>query len=212
MRNLILIISFVLFSCKEDRRIIQNEISVNIGKKNMLDNNSLLIELYFNNNSETNYLLPISSDYKLENRKKIFNPVFGRIITSDFTDMNDYKIKFLLENYAEKYSYKGFSRESYKMAVYKDYEGYTNSLLFIPKKTKKRMFLIFNLYDSCNDDPKKCYGIFQDKLSKIKFDVFSKNQNTSAIHLIDSLLKENKLNYKIYNKPIYFIDSLLINK
>ena len=51
------------------------------------------------------------SDYKLENRKKIFNPVFGRIITSDFTDMNDYKIKFLLENYAEKYSYKGFSRE-----------------------------------------------------------------------------------------------------
>jgi len=205
-----LIILIVCLSCKDDQKINRNEeVSVYIGKKDMLDNNSLMIELWFSNNSDINYLLPVSPTYMLENRKKLFNPVFGRIITSDFTDSNDYKMNFLLDDYTEKYSYKGFSRQSYKMAIYKDYEGFANSLLFISKKTKKRMFLIFNLYESCNDSPQKCNGIFYDNLSKINLSIIDYPNN---FKILDSLLEKEKIDYQVYRKLPYLKDSLFINK
>ena len=209
MRKIIIIILIFLFSCKENKKQIQNEIIVSIGKKDMLKSNSLLIELNFNNNSEINYLLPITPDYILENKKKMFNPVFGHIITSDFTDINDYKIKFLLENYTEKYYYKGFSHEAYKLAIQKYFEGYMNSLLFLPKKSKKRIFLVFNLYEYCNDSLKKCNGIFNDDMSKINLSIID---YPDQLKILDSLLKKEKINYKIYKKKPYFKDALLINK
>lgn len=211
MKKLVLIIFILsLLSCKENKKIILNEeVSISIGKKEMLDDNSLLVELWFTNNSATNYLLPIFPNYVLVNRKKIFNPILGRIVTSDFTDSNDYKMNILLEDYTEKYLYKGFSHQSYKMAISKNYEQYANSLLFIPKKTKKRMFLIFNLYESCNDSSQKCNAIFYDDLSSIGLNIINDSEN---LKVLDSLMKKEKINYDVYIKPPYLKDSLFINK
>lgn len=210
MKKLLLIVFIIFLSCKENKKAIHNEeVSVNIGKKEMLDNNSLLVELWFANNSITNYLLPIAPNYMIENRKKIFKPVSGRIITSDFTDSNDYKMNILLEDCTEKYFYKGFSHQLYKMAVFKNYEEYTNSLLFIPKKTKKRMFLIFNLYESCNDSSQKCNAIFNDNLSRISLNIINDSGN---LKVLDSLVKKEKIDYEVYIKSPYLKDSLFINK
>ncbi len=206
-----LIVIFILFfNCKENKDKISKEgILVSICKKEMLDNNSLIVELQFDNNSENNYLLPISPEYILENRKKKFNPVFGRIISSDFTYSNDYKMNLLLEDYTGKYLYKNFSHQSYKMAVNKDYEGYANSLLFIPKKTKKSFFLIFNIYESCNDNLKKCNGIFYENLSKINLKIINHPENFETL---DSMLEKQKMDYLLYRKSLYLKDSLYINK
>ncbi len=210
MRKLVTIIFIIFLGCKDNKKEIYSEnISVNIAKKEMLDSNSLLVELWFTNNTATNYLIPIFPNYVLENRKKIFNPVFGQIITSDFTDNIDYKMNILLENYTERYLYKGSSHESYKMAVFADYEGYTNSVLFIPKKTKRKMFLIFNLYEKCNDTPQKCNAIFYDDSSRINLDIIDNSENIKAL---DSLLKKEKINYIIYNKDFILKDSLFVNK
>ncbi len=204
-------IIFIFFlSCKENKNLIKNsEVLIDIGKKEMLNHNSLLLELRFNNSSDTNYILPISPNYILKNNKKIFNPVFGHIIASDFTDNIDYKMNFLLEDYTEKYFYNDFSHEEFKLAVQKDYEGYKNSLLFLPKKTKKKIFLIFNLYENCNDSPQNCNGIFFDNLSKVDLSIINNSYN---FKILDSLLKKEKLTYTIYNKNLVLKDSLFINK
>ncbi|MEA1850505.1 MULTISPECIES: hypothetical protein [unclassified Chryseobacterium] len=210
MRRIVTIIFIIFLGCKDTKNeIYKDNISVNIAKKEMLDSNSLLVELWFTNNSTTNYLIPIFPNYMLENRKKLFNPVFGQIITSDFTDNIDYKMNILLENYTERYLYKGASHESYKMAVFADYEGYANSVLFIPKKTKRKMFLIFNLYENCNDTPQKCNAIFYDDVSRISFNIINQSENIKAL---DSLLKKEKIDYTIYNKDLILKDSLFINK
>ncbi len=94
------------------------------------------------------------------------------------------------------------------MAVYKDYEGYTNSLIFIPKKTEKKMFLIFNLYEPCKDSFRKCHGVFHDDLSKIIVGI----RDADDIKVLDSLLKKEKIDYNIYRKSLYLKDSLFINR
>ncbi len=208
-KTVLILMFFILFqSCNKNKEYLHNkEISISIENKEMLNDNSLLVKLNFTNTTKTNFLIPITSNYRLENRRT-FNPIFSNIVTSDFTNINNgnYKIDFLINDFNEKILFKGVSHDAFKMAILKNYESYSNSLLFLPKETKCSVYITFNNYTNCKSI-KNCNAIFQNKHTKILFDEYDKN----VIKTIDSLVKKNNLDYKIYTNKIFLLDSLYIN-
>lgn len=144
----------------------------------------------------------MGSKFFLDNDVKILQSIPSQIITSDFTNNFDYKQEFLLQEFTEKELYKGFSHQVYKMAILKNFEEYSNSLFFIPKNSKRELFLAFNDYTYHHNE------IFNDKFTKIKMNHYTKEDVTT----IDSMINYHKLNYTIYRKNIYLNDSLYINK
>lgn len=204
MRKIILIIlfSFFFLSCNKREK---EDIEIYVEKKQQLNNHCLLIKLIIKNNAKQDYLIPITPIFFLDNNK-IFPSIPSQIITSDFITFDDRK-DFMLQEFTEKNLYKGFSHEAFKMAILKNYEEYANSLFFIPKNSKRELFLSFNDYMYHNNTHNR-NTIFSDKFTKIRVNNYAKDNVKS----IESLIKHNKLYDMIYKKNIYLDDSLYINK
>lgn len=205
-KNIILILSlFFLQSCNKNKRE-DSELTISVENMQRLNKHSLLVKLVMKNNSNVNYLLPISPKFYLTN-KKLFPSIGSQVIASDSkTDLNE-NIQYVLQEFTEKKIYSGFSHEAYKLAVAKNFEEYLNSLFFISKNSKKEIYIVFNNYSSCGKI-ENCNQIFSDKLTKIRVDDYTKKD----IETIDSLIMNNKLDYVIYNKKIDLIDSLYLTK
>jgi len=201
--TVIILFSFFIPSCNNKEK---EGVEIYIEKKQQLNNHCLLVKLIIKNNDNKNYLIPITPTFYLENNKKTLQSVRSQIITSDSTNNLDGRMDFLLQEFTEKRLYKGFSHQVYKMAIMKNYEEYSNSLFFFPKNSKREIFLVFNDYQYC--DTSNCNKIFNDNLTKIRIDHYTKEDVTT----IDSLINYNKLKYMVYRKNIYLDDSLYINK
>lgn len=201
---LVILFSFFVLSCNKREK---ETIEIFVEKKQQLNNHCLLIKLIIKNNTKENYLVPITPIFFLDNSKKKLQSIPSQIITSDFTINLDDRQEFLLQEFTKKKLYKGFSRQAYKMAILKNYEEYSNSLFFIPKNSKRELFLTFNDYTSKNDIHNS-NEIFSAEFTKIRIDKYGKED----FKTIDSLINYNKLNYILYRGDIYFNDSLYINK
>lgn len=203
MRKIILVMLFFFFvlSCNKKEK---EGVEIYMEKKQQLNSHCLLVKIIIKNNDKKNYLIPIGPNFYLDNDKKMLQSIPSQIITSDFITFDDMK-DFMLQEFTEKNLYKGFSHEAFKMAILKNYEEYANSLFFIPKNSKRELFLAFNnyMYNTHNRNE-----IFSDKFTKIRIVHYVKED----VKTIDSLINYNKLKYILYRKNIYLVDSLYINK
>lgn len=190
---------FFVLSCNKKEK---EGVEIYVEKKQQLNSHCLLVKIIIKNNDKKNYLIPIGPNFYLDNDKKMLQSIPSQIITSDFITFDDRK-DFMLQEFTEKNLYKGFSHEAFKMAILKNYEEYANSLFFIPKNSKRELFLAFNNYNTHNRNE-----IFSDKFTKIRIDHYVKED----VKTIDSLINYNKLKYILYRKNIYLNDSLYINK
>ncbi|AZA47443.1 hypothetical protein EG346_04260 [Chryseobacterium carnipullorum] len=200
---LIILFSFFCLSCNKKEK---EGVEIYMEKKQQLNSHCLLVKIIIKNNDKKNYLIPIGPNFYLDNDKKMLQSIPSQIITSDFITFDDRK-DFMLQEFTEKNLYKGFSHEAFKMAILKNYEEYANSLFFIPKNSKRELFLAFNDYMYHNNTHNR-NKIFSDKFTKIRVNNYAKED----VKNIESLIKHNKLNYIMYRKNIYLNDSLYINK
>ncbi|MDR6547606.1 hypothetical protein J2810_003691 [Chryseobacterium rhizosphaerae] len=208
-------ILFFILSCNQEKPN-KNQISASVIKKQKLDRNSLLLTLLFKNDSEKNYALSIFPEYYLVKSKGgiiyygnidgggLMN-ITGKIVSSDFADqMEDWeKGSKLLNTFYKKtrYNYKEADKHLFSFAMH-DYQAYASYILFLPKKSERKMIICFNSYKVNNET-------FYDKNTRVAADweFFAPRAK-----ILDSLLKKEKIDYTVYDRNIVLKDSLFINK
>ncbi len=130
--------------------------------------------------------------------------ISGKIVSSDFADqMEDWEkgSKLLSTFYRKTYfNYKGADEHLLSFAMH-DSEAYSSCILFLPKKSERKMIICFNSYKINN-------GTLFDKKTRVSVDWESYEPR---MKILDSLLKKENINYTVYRKIPYLKDSLLIN-
>ncbi|WP_370901598.1 hypothetical protein [Chryseobacterium gossypii] len=208
-------ILFLNLSCYK-KELYENEISVSIVKKEKIDNNSLLITLLFKNASDMNYALSIFPEYYLVKSKGgviyhgnidgggLMN-ITGKIVSSDFADhiVDWEKGSKLLSTFYRKafFNYKGADDYLFCFAG-NNFEAFSSGLLFIPKKSERKIIICFNSYKINNET-------LYDKNTRVaaNWDLFEPRAK-----ILDSLLKKEKINYMVYNRNLVLKDLLFINR
>jgi hypothetical protein len=194
---------------KED--LNNRNIEISLQKKEKIDHNSLLITLLFKNSSDQNYALSIFPEYYLVKTKKglIYSDdvgkIRGKIVSSDLADeMEDWeKGNRVLFSFCKKtlFNYKNSESDFSSFLTSRD-DLFSNYVLFLPKKSEKRIIICFNSNKMNNKT-------FNEKNSRISADWEFYEPRAKVL---DSLLKSEKIDYMVYDKKIFLKDSLFINK
>lgn len=209
---LLLMSFFFIFSCNKMKEDLNNRnIEISLQKKEKIDHNSLLITLLFKNSSDQNYALSIFPEYYLVKTKKglIYSDdvgkIRGKIVSSDLADeMEDWeKGNKVLFSFCKKtlFNYKNSESDFSSFLTSRD-DLFSNYVLFLPKKSEKRIIICFNSNKMNNKT-------FNEKNSRISADWEFYEPRAKVL---DSLLKSEKIDYMVYDKKIFLKDSLFINK
>lgn len=208
LNNLILsFFAFLLICCSTKKIDENNIIKTSIIKKQKIDENNLIITFSFKNNSKNNYIIPNYLGYYLvhtmkENRMyDAPGKVRGKIISSEFSDTLDEKYLKLFYLYYSNTFYK--DDQCNKLSDFNNFNNltYTSSLLLLPHNSERKITLVFNA-NKFNRET------FHDKNARISLSL----DLAHNFKILDSLLKKEKINYKIYDRDILLKDSLFINK
>lgn len=202
-----LILSFLtlsLISCSKEKVEKNSDIKISIVKKEKIDENNLIITFLFKNKSVNNYVIPNYLGYYLVNIMKenkqydASGKIGGKIISSEFSDKLDASYLKLFYLYYSNTYYK--NDPCNKLS---DFNGlaYTSSLLFLPHNSERKISLVFN---ATNFNRETFYG--QNTRVSLSLDL------TNNFTILDSLLKRERIDYKVYNRNLILEDSLFINK
>jgi hypothetical protein len=215
MKNTILLIivfSFLIGCDKKAEKI--EELSVKILSYKKVDSANYYCILSFENNSFKNYVLPAKSQiYLLSTKNGIvgyhdLGKIEGKIVSSDFVDYaggansnESIKVQQVINKYFESTWPPTIDLGQFWN---NNFEGFVHSLLFMPKKSNQKVIVWFHAFDINQN-------ILTNKKSRIS--IFSNEQGDSNnLNKIDSLLKINKIDYRVYRKLPSLKDSLLVNK
>ncbi len=207
LSKLILFLPLLLNCSSNEKFKDKNDIMIKIEKKEMLDDNNLIVTLSFKNNSNKNYVIPNYLGYYIvhimqENiQYDAPGKIGGKIIASEFSNNLDDKHLKLLNLYYVNTFYKDDKCNKLSDFISFNELTYTSSLLFLPYNTHRKIIIVFNAnYYNKNT--------LNNKSSRISLGLdFPKN-----FKILDSLLKKEKINYSIYDKSSILKDTLFINK
>ncbi|UKB85671.1 hypothetical protein LF887_08625 [Chryseobacterium sp. MEBOG06] len=209
---LLLMSCFFLFSCNKLKEDLNNRnIEISLLKKDKIDHNSLMTTLLFKNNSDQNYALSIFPEYYLVKTKKglIYSDdvgkIRGKIVSSAFADeIEDWeKGNRILFSFCKKtlFNYKNSENDFSNFLNSRD-DLFSNYVLFLPKKSERRIIIFFNS-NKMNDKT------FNEENARISADWEFYEPRAKVL---DSLLKKERVDYKVYDRDLILKDSLFINK
>lgn len=205
-----LILSFLillLISCSKEKREKNNDIKIRIVKKEEIDENNLIITFLFKNNSVNNYVIPNYLGYYLVhtmNENKQYDApgkIRGKIVSSEFSDKLDERYLKLFYLYYSNTFYK--TDQCNKLSDFNNFNDltYTSSLLFLPHNSERKIMLVFN---AANFN-RETFDNYNTRVS-LSLDL------TNNFKTLDSLLKKERIDYKVYDRDLILKDSLFINK
>ncbi|MDR6547608.1 hypothetical protein J2810_003693 [Chryseobacterium rhizosphaerae] len=203
---IVFFLTILLIGCSKERFDKKKDIEISILKKEKIDNNTLIISLLLKNNSNKNYVIPNYLGYYLVHTMKgnkqydATGKIKGKIISSEFSEkLNEKYLKLFYLYYSNTFYKNDYCN---KLSYFNDSNDlvYSSSLLFLPRNSKRKITLAFNSTDFnrktfFNENTRIALGL----------------DLTSNFNVLDSLLKAEKIDYKVYDRNLILNDSLFIN-
>ncbi|WP_300691567.1 hypothetical protein [Chryseobacterium sp.] len=200
-------LTLLLISCSKEKLEKNSDIKMSMVKKEKIDENNLIITLLFKNNSLNNYVIPNYLGYYLVhtmNENKQYDApgkIGGKIISSEFSEKLDERYLKLFYLYYSNTFYQ--NDQCNKLSDFNNFNNliYKSSLLFLPHNSERKITLVFN----ATNFNRETFENYNTRVS-LSLDL-TKNFKT-----LDSLLKRERIDYKVYDRDLILKDSLFINK